>query len=296
VNKVTTVVSLTVCALVSVAGCSGESSDFGGGVDGTGAGAFEIFTPKPDSNPFTVDNPGVGGPDLGCLGNVYNSSTLDLFTTDLAPPIWLQGNWIGQRDDGQVVVIVTTDKNVAFGGASQQTHLVDGLDIRVVTELTSTNQMYSYEASDMADGKIVSYIHEYAFIDADHIQYTISSDDYRDETIVMTTQDGSELIRPPSWLLGEWLNEQCETRLFDSGNISIEFANGAPTISIAELLSGSDATFQTLYKDDEIYKIAATYRSMDGSQILRFQDTYILQEDGTVKHYAANRVQSLSRR
>jgi len=286
-NNVATVVSLVGFTLFSLASCSG------GGVEGTGSGApYEILISRPDTNPAVIDTP-----DLECLGNVYDRPNQEnQFETGLNPPAWMRGNWSGQRTNGQIITVVVTDNNVAFGTPEQQTTLVDGISNRSVIELASTNQVFRFTVNDTVQNATVDYTHEYSFIDSDQIEFSVTSDDYLDESVVMSVQSSTDLIRPPSWLLGEWRNDQCETRLFDSMNISIEFDNADPTISFANVLSGAEATFQTSFKDDSIYDIEATYLSSDGTQILGFRELYVLQDDGTVKHYTANRVQSLVRR
>jgi len=296
-NKLSAVLSLNAVAFLSLAGCSaGSAPDAqlnGGGIEGTGSGAFEIEISTVSDNPDFIDDP-----SLGCLANVYDKPIEISSTSELKPPAWMFGNWSGQRNEKSAITVIGTVDNVAFGTIeqSQQPTISDEFSERVVIELESSNQTYRFAVNDTVLSNPVSYVHEYSFIDSDQIRYSLSSDDYSNESIVLRLQNSSEIIRPPSWLLGEWRNEQCETRLFDMGNIRIEYDNGDPTISFAALLSGPENTFQTVFSDDAAYEIVATYLSPDGMQRLRFQERYELEEDGTVLHITAGRAQKLNRR
>lgn len=290
------------------------SCDDGGGIVGTGIvvtgiisstsggvanqsafpsdqGYFGLTPEAPAGFPILTATPTL------CFGNVYQRPVVDQVESSINPPAWLEGNWIGQREDMWAINIVATHDNIAFGDPTLQTSIANGPNGRDVVEVESTASIYRIVVRDEFDGESVTHVLEYAFIDDNRIRYSlVDSDVFHPESIIMNSQLPADAINPPSWLIGEWREEQCETRIFSEGEVRIEYDNADPSISFADLLSGNQATFQTQYVDDEQYMIIGSYLSPDDGRRLRFQELYVLREDGTVEHTTLNKIQILTRR
>ena len=268
--------------------CSSADDDDGGGLIGTGSGIINapglpIYHQLTEATP-TSEAPGFGGdlmnfaPD-GSLPEICPALLVSRQVEEnvdwISPASAFLGNWLGTTSAGDALMLVVTLDDVAHGDLTASLSLRSNPALEIINIVqTDTEFSYSVIVSDAEDlpTDVPSnpFNERLELLGTDSLMYSIENAQYGNDTIQMTRLAPSDVLRPPAWMQGNWLN-QCETRSITESDIQPSSTLGS--VAIAALVDTKFASFRVNFLTAESYRYTATFRTETGSH-LRFTETY----------------------